>query len=165
MSSIQAAIGGLQAAADIAKTMIGMRDAALIQSKTIELQSAILAAQSSALTAQSEQFSLIDRIRDLEENVRRMEAWETEKTRYELTDLGDGQFAYALKEGTQPTEPSHNICANCYNRAEKSILQFESRNPGRHKVLVCHHCGAEIFMTGSRGPEHGPIQVITKRPR
>ncbi len=164
LGSIQAAIGGLQAAGNIAKSMINIRDATALQSKTIELQQAILAAQDSALTAKSAQASLIDRISDLEEEVARMKAWDAEKDRYELTDLGNGKFAYSLKEQTDSTEPSHKICANCYNHNEKSILQSETRNPGRINVLVCHNCDAEIITRGIRRSEGERPKVFTKRP-
>lgn len=154
IGSIQAAIGGLQAAGDIAKSMIGLHDATVLKTKTIELQSAILAAQSSALSAQSEQFALVDRIRELEEEIRRMEAWDAEKQRYELTDIGNGQFTYSLKEGMQPPEPPHSICANCYNQGQKSILQGSSKM-GR-KSLICNRCKAEIVTRESTARKGSP---------
>ena len=164
LGSIQAALGGLKAAGDIAKSMANLRDAAALQAKTIDLQQAILAAQESALSAMTEQSSLIDRIRNLEEEVARMKAWDADKDRYELTDLGNGKFTYSLKEQTNSTEPSHQLCANCYNHKEKSILQSETRNPGRIKVLVCHNCDAEIITRGIRRSEGERPKVITKRP-
>ncbi len=60
MGSIQAAIGSLKAAGDIAKGFMQLKTTAEIQSKVIELQSVNLAAQSSALAAQSDQFSLLE---------------------------------------------------------------------------------------------------------
>lgn len=168
LGSIQSAIGSLQVAGNMAKALIGLQNAAAIKAKTIELQEAILSAQSGALNAMSEQSALLDRIRDLEEEVACMKTWNAEKQRYQLTNIGAGQLVYALKEQEGTGEPPHMLCANCYNRGEKSILQSETRNPGRHKVLFCQNpnCEAELFSneTGGRGSEH-PIRVITKRPR
>lgn len=164
LGSIQAAIGGLQAAGNIAKSLVDLRDISMLQSKTVELQSAILAAQSSALTAQSEQFGLIDRIRNLEEEVRRMEAWETKRHRYELKEITAGTFAYALKEGVQPPEPFHRACANCYARSEIYILQERYHPIGRAKSVGCDNCGAEIYTSGVWNAAHTP-RVITRRPR
>src|SRR5690606_27378746 len=143
-TSIQAAIGGLKTASDIAQSLVTLRDASVVQAKTIELQSVILAAQSSAIAAQSQQFALLERIRELEEHVARVEAWNTEKKRYKLTEIGFGQFAYILKEEESAGEPKHMLCANCYNRGEKSILQNELRNPGRHTVTFCDNCNSEL---------------------
>ena len=165
LGSIQAAIGGIQAAGNIAKSLIDLRDISVLQTKTVELQSAILAAQSSALSAQSEQFALIDRIRDLEEKVRRMEAWETEKDRYQLKEIISGRFTYVLKDTVQPPEPPHQICTNCYSRGEKSILQERHHAVGRARSLSCHNCGAEIYTSGFSSKEHGEIKVVSRRPR
>jgi predicted SprT family Zn-dependent metalloprotease len=84
-----------------------------------------------------------------------LEAWETEKERYELKGLGTGgPFAYALKEDAKGADPAHYICASCYQRGEKSILQQEFRVPGRDEVLVCHKCGSDLYVNGMPRPEH-----------
>lgn len=156
MGSIATAISGLQAATNIAKSMVGVRDASVIQVKTIELQSAILAAQTSALTAQSEQFSLLDRIRELEKEVTRIEAWGAEKQRYQLNEVKPGVFTYILKEEEGAAELMHQICANCCDvHQRKSILQIETQAVGRAEILFCHHCGSEIYIRGMRRNEHG----------
>lgn len=158
--SMEGFISSIQNVANIAKSLIDIHDASLWQSKRSELLAAVIAAQSSALQAQgqqmaliNQQMTLINRVRDLEEEIRNFKAWESEKQRYELKDLGNRKFAYSLKESVQQVEPQHDICANCYNQSKKSILQLQSRDPGRHKVLMCQNCGEEIFLTGSRGPE------------
>lgn len=144
IATISGAISSLQAAGDIAKSMIGLRDAAAIQGKVIELQSVILAAQTSALSAQAEQSALLERIRRLEKEVADVKAWDTEKQRYELKEIVSGNFAYALKEGASPSEPAHKICAKCYQHGKKSILQKLIK--GLLEYLHCHDCGAEIFI-------------------
>lgn len=121
--SVSAIASSLKAAGDIAKTMIGLRDSGMLQSKTIELQSMILDAQSSAFSAQQERASLIERIGALEAEVARLKAWDTEKQRYELQKWGNGAFARVLKEGEANGEPIHALCAKCYDSGIKSILQ------------------------------------------
>jgi len=155
MSSITAAIGGLKTASDIAQAMVGVRDTALLQSKIIELQQVILSAQSSGIAAQSEQFTLLDRIRNLEEEVTRMETWNAEKDRYKLHEVRDGLFTYILKDEEEAAEPSHQLCANCFNtQNKKSILQRETQAVGRAQTLVCLNCNSEIYLTGMRRKEH-----------
>ena len=161
--SIQQAINSIQAVGKLAKSLVGMHDASLIREKTIELNEAILAAQGSALSAQSEQFGLLEKIGSLEKKIAQMEAWDTEKQRYQLTT---GRFAYSLKSEAAAAEPSHKICANCYDtRNEKSILQHELIFPGRIDALVCNNCGAELFLSGGRSPEHGQRKVLLRRPK
>lgn len=123
LTAIGAALASLKAAKDIAQAMIGLRDAAAFQSKMIEFQSAILDAQASAFSANEERSSLIERIRDLENEMADLKAWDKEARRYELTEVAARVFVYALKSNAQGSEPSHWICPSCYQKRQKSILQ------------------------------------------
>jgi hypothetical protein len=142
MGSIAAAIGGLKTAADIAKGFLDLKEAGAVQGKVIELQGVILAAQSSALAAQSDQFSLLEEVRSLKQQMAKLEAWETEKQRYELKDIGRGALAYCIKEGMGGAEPPHSICASCYQHGRKSILQPD--DTGYEKMVACHECAAKM---------------------
>jgi hypothetical protein len=106
---------------------------------------------------------LIQRVGELEKEVARLEAWETEKQRYKLVDLGDGAFAYALKEGMSAGEPDHKICATCYAERRRSVLQNENWNPGRATVLVCHQCGSAVYVQGHSEPEHQKLRPPARR--
>ncbi len=154
LTAITGAIGGLKTAHETIKAMIETRDTAVFQSKAIELQTQILAAQSSALAAQSDQFALLETIRKLEEKVAALEAWNTEKERYTLHQVKDRRFTYILKEDVDSPEPTHQICANCYQNKHKSVLQYETRSPKRASLLVCHYCGSEIYLMGDRSAGH-----------
>ncbi|MCE9649891.1 MAG: hypothetical protein K8R18_09745 [Parvibaculum sp.] len=153
MASIQAAAGSIKAAAEITNALLKLKIGAEIQSRVVDLNTQIIAAQVSTLAAQADQFALLEQVRELEKQVAALEAWETEKQRYELTEVGPGVFAYKPKSGMEGTEPAHKICANCYQDAHISILQAEVRNPGRVSMLVCNQCGSELILSGSRGPE------------
>lgn len=165
VASIGAALTGLKTAADIAKTMIDMKSHAETQGKVIELQSVILAAQSSALDAQAAQSTLLEEIRNLKEQVARVKDWETQKKRYELHELETtkGVFVYRLKQDVQPPEPMHQICANCYENGQKSLLQQEVRYPGIAYVLVCLNCGADVYQHGHWQPEHSGRKKPSRR--
>ena len=162
ITMIQQVMSSLSLAADMAKTMIGVRDAAVIQGKVIELQGIILSAQSNALAAQSDQFALLNQIRELEEEVTRIKAWEAEKQKYQLDEPRPGLFTYALKQEAGASEPAHQICANCYQHSHKSILQRESRSPGRCDVLVCNDCGSAFYLTGAPHSDH--VQRMPRPP-
>lgn len=144
LMSIQGAILSLKTATDIAKGFLHLQSMAEVQGKVIDLQSAILAAQSSALAAQSEQSSMIQQVRQLEEEIANIKAWEGEKQRYQLITPWSGCFVYALKELSKGTEPPHWICEHCYQEGRKSLLHFVVKHDRRRFNLIkCSHCSFE----------------------
>lgn len=123
MVLFQGAMTGLKAAADIALGLSKLKTMAEVNAKAIELQQIILGVQSTALTAQSEQAALVQRIRDLEQEVVRVKAWEAQKQRYALVKPWEGAVAYALKKSMCAGEPPHWICPHCYEDGRRSMLQ------------------------------------------
>jgi hypothetical protein len=124
VAEVFASLGALKTAFDIAKGLKDIDDAARRNAAVIELQEKILSAQQ----AQSE---LVECIGELEKKVTGFEKWEAEKERYQLTDFGGGTFAYLLKPEKANGEPSHRICASCYQDDHKSILQFPHQSEGQ----------------------------------
>ncbi len=149
MVVIQSAVTGLKTAADIAVSISKLKSGAEINAKAIELQQVILSAQSNAFAAQSEQFSLVEKIRDLEKELASLKAWDTEKSRYKLLTLPGGGIAYALKKSMANSEPAHYICTSCYEIGRKSILNHRNdvRGWSQHACPVCK----SEFPTGYRG--------------
>jgi hypothetical protein len=141
--------------------MIDLRDFQALQVKAVELTREIMSAQSSALASQSAQFAMVERIRELEQQLMQTETWTTEKQRYKLTDFGCETFAYLLKPEQANGEPSHRICTKCYQSGRKGFLNLIARTvTGREKV-ECSECHHESFL----GCESEPSQprVITFR--
>ena len=170
------AIGGLvqsfKTLTDIGKALLGLRDAALIREKVIELNREILSAQASALATQTDQFTLLEQKRTLEKEVADLKAWDAEKQKYELVNVrpqnapGGNAFAYALKKEASSTEPPHFICEHCYQDGRKSTLQEEVRYPGATNVLFCPRCGLELSRTGvwnSITPRYGAPTLPSRR--
>ncbi len=149
--AIGAAIASLKTAGEIAGSFIKIRDQTMIRAKVIELQSIILSAQSSALAAQGEQSALLQEKRDLERHIADLEAWNREKDRYELKEVVVGVFAYSLKPDAQSADPPHRICANCYERGRKSVLQKDGAI--RDAALACPACRTN-FKIGGVGVQH-----------
>jgi hypothetical protein len=142
-----AGLSALKTAFDIAKGLKDLDDAVRRNAAVIELQEKILAAQQA-------QAALIEQVGELEKEVTGLKAWDAEKQRYKLTEVRPGMMTYTLKEGMEKGEPAHHLCASCYNEGHKSIMQRETRFPGRHEVLVCHRCGSDLYKSGGRMPEH-----------
>jgi hypothetical protein len=140
-------INALKSAFDLAKGIKDIDDRTRLNDVVIELQEKILSAQQS-------QSALVETVGNLEKEVTDLKAWDADKARYKLHDVGDGLMTYALKEGMENGEPPHYICANCYAKNQKSFLVRETRYPGRADVLVCHRCKSDLYISGNPEPEH-----------
>jgi hypothetical protein len=77
--------------------------------------------------------------------VTELETWDAEKKRYELKEVGLGSLAYVVKESMRGAEPAHQICAYCYQRGHKRILQPGSTGYG--KGLFCPDCKTTISIS------------------
>jgi rubrerythrin len=161
-----AIIGGitssLNAALNIAKAMLSIRDQALIQEKIIELTGQIIAAQQSAMTTNAAQLDLLEQIRSLEKKIVDMETWEAEKLKYELKSVSRGARTYVLKSEMQASEEPHWICAACYQNGKKFILQCRGRVFQIHgygpseEIWECPSCKTEIQTDFGTSPTNPP---------
>jgi hypothetical protein len=142
MVLIQGAIGGLKTAFDIATGISKLNTMAEVNAKAIELQQIILSAQTSAFAANSEQFAMIQRIRDLEDELARVKAWETERQRYKLVSPFSGAMVYAVQKAMSNGEPAHYLCTNCYRSGKASILQ-NTQNIEGWTSFLCPICKSE----------------------
>lgn len=142
---IKGAIDSIKASVDLSKSIVEVKKGADIATATRELNNLLLAAQSDALAAQSEQFAVIEEIRNLKEKIMSLEAWQAEKQRYSLKEVGVGGFAYALKDIASNGEPMHYLCTNCYQDGCKSILN-QKRNPRRFNELRCPKCNSSVVI-------------------
>jgi hypothetical protein len=157
ISSIGAAVTSLKTAIDITRTLVDIKSATDVQSKIIELQSQIMSAQTSALQAQSEQFDLKRRLGDAENELKRLKVWEGEKARYALVEIASGVFVYKIKEKDRGSEPSHWLCANCFNKGEKAFLQLETTwANNRGQDYKCHNCDSVIKIRNSEEERRRP---------
>jgi mannose/cellobiose epimerase-like protein (N-acyl-D-glucosamine 2-epimerase family) len=115
-AEIMSGLGGLKTAFDLAKGLKDIDD-------TVRRNAAVMELQEKILTAQQAQAALVERLRELEKQVASFEQWDIEKEKYELKEIYRQTLAYVIKENARGTEPSHSICAACYQMRRKSILQ------------------------------------------
>lgn len=153
-----AGLGIFNSLLDTAKGLKEINDVTIRNAAIIEIQEKIMAAQAQYLSLHQDHSSVLQNISDLEKKIASFETWESEKERYELYDIGNGTFIYRLKESEANGEPSHNICAHCYQQNKKSIFQFQQNIRGRH-VFGCPLC----HFTYSIG-ESAPIIVHNRAP-
>lgn len=132
---------------EIAKSLKGIRDSAIFDSKVSELMGKILEVNNIAFQEQISKQALSEKVGTLEKEILDFKNWEAEKIKYYLHNIGIGTFVYALKdESMNEGETFHQICATCYERKYKSILQYEARKHDDNTVphvwsyLVCNSC-------------------------
>src|SRR5713226_5214842 len=124
MGSIAAAVGSLKTAGEIAKGLISLNTMAEVQSKAIELNQKIIDAQHQIFAANTAQTVLVQRVGELEKKIADIEAWGTEKQRYQLKAPFPGAMVYAVQKSMSNGEPPHYLCATCFKTGKPSILQL-----------------------------------------
>lgn len=98
------------------------------------------------LRLQMQQLALQDALRNLQEEQRRIDRFQAEAVRYVLTQTEQGSFLYELDPDHANGEPAHCICATCYEKRIKSILQ-----PVAHNTLTCGVCSGRFYRPDGRG--------------
>ena len=146
-AEIAAAVTGIRSALDIAKAMVGLRDAEAFRAKSIELQTVILESLDKAIQAREAYSAQLDQVRTLETELADLKAWGTEKENYELKRNWAGGVAYMLKPDARGAEPPHWLCPQCYMKGKKGFLQPEG-HPGIHRNWTCSECGVSGSMYG-----------------
>jgi hypothetical protein len=144
VAEVFAGLSAIKTAFDIAKGLKDIDDVARRNAAVIELQEKILVAQEA-------QSTLINRVSELEQEMARLKDWEADKKRYQLSDIGRGVVALALKPAMNNGEPPHYICADCAANGKKSYLQPHIRGP-YYDQYKCNACGFEIGIDKGRPP-------------
>jgi hypothetical protein len=148
VTGIQSAISSLQTVGAIAKSLLQTNNAIDRQAKTIELQAALLDAQGAALQATTSMHALQDRLRSLEDELTRINAWGDQQKRYALVCPWRGAAqVYALRKDQANGEAAHFLCSNCFHGKKRTILNptIESNKSSlRVVVMVCPACRATM---------------------
>jgi hypothetical protein len=140
--TVMTGLGVFKSLYDSAKALKDMNDAAIRNAAVIELQEQILSAQEA-------QSTLLERVGELEKEVASFEKWDAEKENYDMHALGSGSIVYILKPEIRGTQPSHYLCASCYEHRQRSILQKMPGSSahaalGRPQMYKCPECKTEV---------------------
>lgn len=120
---INAAVQSLRVLGDLIQANKSLRNFSELAAAAYEVNAKLMAAVAVALAAQEKQAALTQRIGELEKEVMELKDWNREAQRYQLTEVAPRAFAYHLKPGMEHGEPAHLLCANCFAKKEKSIIQ------------------------------------------
>lgn len=159
LAEITAGLGSLKTAIDILKGLNAAHTNAAINDVKLALQQHLFDAREALTTAQSAQSAALQRISELEQEIVQLKDWEGEKQRYQLKAIDIGSVAYMPKPGMENGEQPHWLCANCFNRGQKSHLQFkgQDRSPGggtrgMQSTYGCDNCKSTLRVFFQRNP-------------
>lgn len=140
LAELATGLSSLKAASDIVKGLNAAATQVAINDAKITLQGHIFEAREALSAAQEAQSAALKRINELEQKVMSFENWEREKQRYQMETLPPGIHMYRLKEGMEDGEPPHKICADCYQKGQKSLLHNRGSGNGL-TAWKCNMCG------------------------
>jgi hypothetical protein len=138
-AEISAAIQSAKALGELVKAAHGLANYNEFVTAVYEVNAKLMDATAVALASQEKQSSLVNRVAELEDELRELKNLERDAQRYQLTKFAFGGYAYSIKAGMENAEPPHYLCAACMNLRKKSILQ-----PYGEVFLRCSLCNEQI---------------------
>ncbi len=147
LEDVTAAIQSIGVLKTLVTAAIGLKNHNEFLVAISDANSKLMAAHSAALAAQEKEFSFAKRISELEQKIVQLENWESEAKRYQLKEVTVGVFAYVLKPGMEFGEPPHMLCANCFSKRQKGILQLRDQIINDY---TCHNCNAHVHIRKPR---------------
>ena len=155
---ITAALAGIKTAKDLAKGIISLDSDIAIKQKSQELLGIILDLQGTISEIRESLDSIRQENMHLKQELSQINQWKQEKENYSLHELAPSVFVYRYQPIAETTsQPEHMLCASCYNKDKKSILQLSRKVIAGH-YYICHECGSEIC-------DHSKRQPIKQRKR
>jgi len=163
MDDLQAAVTlatNLKPAVNLAQALLDLIGSGKGKREAVELYGQIYAAHQSALAAQVAQSALLKEKQELEQQLASLKNWESEKQRYQLTDIDGTAFVFAHKPGMEGDEPPHWLCEKCFRDGHAETLQLKGfieqmGMQGLRARWRCNDCGGEILVSRSRRPSGG----------
>lgn len=146
IAELLSAYQGLKSAKDIADGIHALDTRVEVQTRATQLLGIISDLQGTLLDMQTQMAAMAQRNAELEQRLLQMQHWQREETRYRLHRTDAGGFVYRYQGGADGRdEPPHELCADCYQKGIKSILQAAG-TADWHLVAKCQACGAQVLI-------------------
>jgi len=156
-SHLKRNMGLLETIEKVGKLLNERASAAVLRERLAHLRDEAQAMEKQLSGLQRDNAVFASRIRELERKVSDYEQWDRVASRYQLRQLADGIFVYALTK--TDGEPEHYLCPHCFGERKRSILQRPSVD---HTNFVCHVCKLDIRPVATPFPKIVPPRF---RPR
>lgn len=136
-AAIPSAISAAKDAIGMAKSIRDLTSDAETKTAMSELLGRLIDTQGLILDAQGKMQEISAYTREVESQLAEYRNWDIEAGRYKLTEPHPGTFVYAKKDGLPGDEPMHYLCPACFQKRQKSFLQYT----GNHGTYGrCHPC-------------------------
>ncbi|WP_260602896.1 hypothetical protein [Pseudomonas aeruginosa] len=155
MDTLSGALTAVTSVLTLSKDISNAKTDHEIAIKTGELNERLGQVLEMLITAQTSYLALLEEKRQLETELLKFKDWAHEKERYQLHQTEAGGLVYRIKPEMQGAEPTHEICADCYQKGIKTILQ--PCTEGWYKALRCHPCKSVVHV--ERIPDSGPVVI------
>lgn len=135
--------------AGITKRAVGIADPEVVAELNVQaadLVQRIFDLQERMSAMQQEKTTLVDRIAQLERENAELREFNTAAENYTLKELAPHAYAYTAKAASGAAEPAVHLCVHCFDRKQKSVLQFESYEPNTF-LLRCPACKNAVHQT------------------
>ena len=121
-----------------------------VRDRVSELCEQIVNVQVATVAARERESELTERCHELQEELRRVNDWETQKDRYTLRKI-DGLAFVFVPEPAPPrideSEARHWLCARCFEDRKKSHLQATGERVNYHlQRWKCPRCDAAVVV-------------------
>jgi regulator of replication initiation timing len=150
---------------NLLKSLASLPGCKELKSKINELENIIFDLRNTIVSLQTENVRLHSETVKIRDEYAKAqaddEAWAETAKKYQLSEQGGpGSLVYMKKESTGVTEPNHALCANCFAKKKKSVLQFSGHRP-EGAVYKCFECSSEIIDHS----EKPPMTILTAKRR
>jgi len=153
-SSILGAMQALQFGAQATNGILALKVGSEVQAKAIELNTQIIAAQGHVMAMQQEYSQALEEVKTLKETIKRLEGIGELKSRYQLSKIASGAYAYVLTPEAEANEEPHWLCVSCFENGFRSILQFQRLTPDRgSSEHGCPRCKTKVVTHWSAKPK------------
>lgn len=141
LSEFSTAIGTVKTLSELTALILKIKTSSAVTEKAIESQSAIISLQGSLLQLQDEYQRLLNENTETRAKLKMFEDWESFAARYELVQIDERVYAYALRSKAQrQSEVDHWLCVTCFCQNKKSILQRGQTFTTGSCEIICPRC-------------------------
>ena len=144
VTAIGGTISAFKNAADLVRKL-GDRVPTEAREAIAQLNDSVLEMQGQLLAAQSRESELLARSRALEEQIAHARGWQVETARYVLRAVAGG-VVRELDVADASGEPSHWLCANCFEEQRKAYLQRDPKVVDGVYLWKCPRCSTAVIV-------------------
>ena len=138
IAEITSGLASLKTLKDLLHSAKEVQDASKFSGIIIEAQDAIISLQDSLMDAQNKIDSITKEKRIAEEELAKKANWEDVESRYKLSEIRNGLYAYRFLPGAgDDTTPEHWACPKCFAEKNLQLLQKTSSSSDFRKCFTC----------------------------